>query len=106
MRYRRGWNGMTEIVWDEVMPEVMPETKCMKQIRMENIRPRRRYEPAREERTDFLRLAAESMLVMAVMIMIAMLDAADITQTVGLIITMCACMGAVLLLSEEDEKRR
>ena len=43
MRYRRGWNGMTEIVWDEVMEgnTVRDPQKQEKVIQMENIRPRK-----------------------------------------------------------------
>lgn len=116
MRYRKNWNGMTEIVWDEVMEGNTVRTP-EKVIQMENIRPRKaeRQRPAKRspkkkaagtDREDDLKLlAAQSTVMMAMLIMICLLDGADIPQTIVLMTLIIAC-SAIMLIISGDEKER
>lgn len=120
MRYRRGWNGMTEIVWDEVMEgnTVREPQKREKVIQMENIRPRkamrqrqaagkrsgRRKWIIRKKELLLIRLSIQAAAMMTAMIMICMLDAADMLQTIILMPLILGCMAVVLIIGDKKER--
>ena len=117
MRYRRGWNGMTEIVWDEVMdgntvktPE--PELR-EKIIRAENFRPRQmdpdrirrdqEYEQRKKE-VELIRLTLQAVLLMAIFIMICLIDTAGMFGTVILMALIIGCSALMILLENKNER--
>ena len=121
MRYRRGWNGMTEIVWTEVMDgtaakvaETEPEQHRRDlTIHAENFRPRpvnghtdrlRAAERERREKeVEMIRLTLQAVLLMAIFVMICFIDAAGLFGTAVLMAMIIGCSALMILLERKNE---
>lgn len=124
MRYKHNWNGMTEVMWEEVMDgntvraaEMAQErAERAKVIKVENFTPRqtndrtahRKRVRRRRRRAMTYRLALQCLTMTLLLIMIAMLDGATLIQSAVLMMGIISCSAVMLLLDldERKEKRR
>lgn len=109
MRYRRGWNGMTEIVWEEGNLALEPKV-----LQYENMRPRKK-EPVKvasarrrrkeKKRADRIRIMTASVMFCISMVLIAMLDGATILQTLVILPAIFGILALIIRIMTgiEDE---
>lgn len=120
MRYRRNWNGMTEVVWSEVMDgnaaraqeAAEKNRRGSKVIKVDCFTPRhdendrtahKRRIRRRRRRAMTHRLILQCLTMTLLLIMIAMLDGATLIQTAVIMFGIITC-SAVMLLLDLDEK--
>ena len=114
MQYRRGWNGMTEIVIGNTVrtADTEPEQHTRNVIiRAENFRPRpvndcteRQRASERDRRrkeVEMIRLTLQAVLLMAIFIMICFIDTTGLFGTVILIGMIVGCSGLIILLERK-----
>lgn len=120
MRYRRGWNGMDEVIPTEVIDgntirviETEPEQRTRNVIiHAENFRPRpvnnctERQRAAEKDRrkkeVELIRLTLQAVLLMAIFIMVFFIDATGIFGTIVLLAGIITCSGLMILLEKEE----
>lgn len=123
MRYRHNWNGMTEIVWSDVMDgnavraaERRTEpAEGQKVIHVDSFRPKqkkcrrrrrkviKRYQ--RAEEVARIRLALQCIVMTVMVTLICLLDGADLQQTTVLMTSIIGC-GAVMILLDDTKNER
>lgn len=123
MRYRHNWNGMTEIVWSDVMDgnavraAERPQEPAREQkvIQMDNFKTNRRKNHKkrrraikryqRAEEVARIRLALQCIVMTVMVTLICLLDGANLQQTAVLMTSIIGC-GAVMLLLDETKNER
>lgn len=115
MRYRRNWNGMTEIFPIDGN-KAQTHQKARDEPKVIHVDcfapkagngPRERYRAAeryrREKEVELIRLAIQAVMVLLMFVMICMLDAADMIETVILMAGIIGCVGVMILLEIRNE---
>lgn len=123
MRYRHNWNGMTEIVWSDVMDgnavraAERPQEPAREQkvIQMDNFKTNRRKNHKkrrraikryqRAEEVARIRLALQCIVMTVMVTLICLLDGANLQQTTVLMTSIIGC-GAVMLLLDDTKNER
>ena len=117
MKYRRNWDGQTEITVGNTVKTAERQREAVrgqKVIQMENIRPRRendrgihrRRARRRRRRAMTYRLALQCLTMTLLLIMIAMLDGATLIQSAVLMMGIISCSAVMLLLDLDERKER
>ena len=119
MKYRRNWDGQTEITVGNTVraaERAQEHAERTKVIKVESFSPRqindrtahRKRVRRRRRRAMTYRLALQCLTMTLLLIMIAMLDGANLIQSAVLMMGIISCSAVMLLLDldERKEKRR
>ena len=119
MKYRRNWDGQTEITVGNTVraaERAQEHAERAKVIKVESFSPRqindrtahRKHVRRRRRRAMTYRLALQCLTMTLLLIMIAMLDGANLIQSAVLMMGIISCSAVMLLLDldERKEKRR